>query len=138
MLGAHEGDCVEGSWTHRALVVMGFFRSHLQARPIIHKERKTQWAKSAQEMKEVGSSSPNSETLEDCALLIDAGFIGQKLTCYKPITMGLEQLLPYRHLGPMYKKSHSFGYDIIILYILQLKIKYISFLQMGFFFFSAF
>ena len=88
-------------------------------------------------MKEVGSISPNSETLEDCALLIDVGFIGQKLTCYKPITMGLEQLLPYRHLGPMYKKSHSFGYDIIILYTLQLKIKYISFL-LRVFFFSAF
>ena len=45
--------------------------------------------------KEVGSCSPNSEALEDCALLIDVGFVGQKLTCYKPTKMGLEQLLPY-------------------------------------------
>ena len=45
--------------------------------------------------KGVGSCSPNSEALEDCVLLIDVGFIGQKLTCYKPTKMGLEQLLPY-------------------------------------------
>nr|POF15951.1 hypothetical protein CFP56_42775 [Quercus suber] len=43
--------------------------------------------------------SPNSEALEDCALLIDVGYIGQKLTCYKPTTMGLEQLLPNCRLG---------------------------------------
>ena len=59
------------------------------------KKRTTQWTKSAYEMKEVGSCSPNSEALEDYALLIDVGFIGQKLTRYKPTTMGLEQLLPY-------------------------------------------
>ena len=59
------------------------------------KKRTAPWTKSAYEMKEVGSCSPNSEALEDYALLIDVGFIGQKLTRYKPTTMGLEQLLPY-------------------------------------------
>ena len=47
------------------------------------------------EMKEVGSCSPNSEALEDSALLIDVVFIGQKLTCYNPTTVGLKQLLSY-------------------------------------------
>ena len=90
-------NCVEGNWIHSALVVMGLLRGQLHAPPIIHKKKKkrtTQWTKSAYEMKEVGSCSPNSEALEDYALLIDVGFIGQKLTRYKPTTMGLEQLLP--------------------------------------------
>ena len=84
-------NCVEGSWIHSG---NGPFRGQQHVRPIIHKKKKTQRTKSAYEMKEVGSCSPNSEALEDCALVIDVGFIGQKLTCYKPTTMGLEQLLP--------------------------------------------
>ena len=75
-------------------VVMGLFEVNYMYDPLFTKKKKTQRTKSAYEMKEVGSCSPNSEALEDCALLIDVGFIGQKLTWYKPTTMGLEQLLP--------------------------------------------
>ena len=86
---------MEGSWIHSALVVMGLFEVNYMHDPLFKKKKKTQRTKSAYEMKEVGSCSPNSEALEDCALLIDVGFIGQKLTCYKPTTVGLKQLLTY-------------------------------------------
>ena len=99
MLQTHEGEVCGRELDPQCFSGNGPFRGQLHARPIIHKKKKkkrtTQWTKSAYEMKEVGSCSPNSEALEDCALVIDVGFIGQKLTSYKPATMGLEQLLPY-------------------------------------------
>ena len=74
--------CVEGSWIHSALVAMGLFWGQLHARSIIHQKKKEQpnGPKVHMKWKVVGSCSPNSEALEDCALVIDVGFIGQKLT----------------------------------------------------------
>ena len=99
MLQAHEGELCGGELDPQCFSSNGpssrstTCTTHYS--PKKKKKRKTQWTKSAYEMKEVGSCSPNSEALEDYALLIDVGFIGQKLTRYKPTTMGLEQLLPY-------------------------------------------
>ena len=88
ILQTHEGEVCGRELDPQCFSGNGPFRGQLHARPIIHKKKKTQRTKSAYEMKEVGSCSPNSEALEDYALLIDVGFIGQKLTSYKPATRG--------------------------------------------------
>ena len=91
MLQAHVGELCGRELDPQCFSGNGpFSRSTTCTTHYSQKKRTAQWTKSAYEMKEVGSCSPNSEALEDSALLIDVGFIGQFLGQNGPLALIFE------------------------------------------------